>query len=339
MQTFIAAVIIFGVLILVHELGHFYAARLSGIRVLELALGFGPKLLSWHKKGTDYSLRAIPLGGFCRLLGEDPEEDEEPDSFAQKPVLSRAFVLAAGALMNLVLAILLFFIIFFFITGVPGYESAAIGYVIEETPAAKAGLQEKDLILAIDGVKVENWDDVLEGIGAQAGNEINLKLRRAGEEFSLNLKPEKSLETGRGMIGIGPTMPKFRLFPALKLSFERFYMVISSIFQVFTGQAPLDVTGPVGIIYVIGEVAQTGFVNLMLLASLLSISLGIMNLLPIPALDGGRLFFLLVEAIRGKKIAPEKEGLIHFIGFALLIALILFITYQDLLRWVIAPAH
>ena len=116
-------------------------------------------------------------------------------------------------------------------------------------------------------------------------------------------------------------------------------MVIGSIFQVFTGQAPLDVTGPVGIIFVIGEVAQTGFVNLLLLMALISISLGIMNLLPIPALDGGRLFFLLVEVVRGKRIDPDKEGFVHFIGFALLILLILFITYQDLLRWVIVPSN
>lgn len=338
MQTFIAAVLIFGALILVHELGHFYAARLTGIRVLELALGFGPKLFSWNKKGTTYSLRAVPLGGFCRMLGEDPAEAAEPGSFSSQPVSSRALVLAAGALMNLLLAIALFFVIFFFITGVPG-ESTAVGYLVEESPAALAGLQEGDILLSVDGAALKNWDDVLQEIGARPTQEIELKLRRSGAELSLNIKTMTSPETGRGMIGIGPTMPKYRLFSSLKLSFERFIMIIGSIAAVFTGKAPLDVTGPVGIIFVIGEVAQTGFVNLMLLASLLSISLGIMNLLPVPALDGGRLLFLLVEAIRGKKIEPEKEGVIHFIGFALLIALILFITYQDILRWVLNPAH
>jgi regulator of sigma E protease len=141
------------------------------------------------------------------------------------------------------------------------------------------------------------------------------------------------------MIGIGPAMLKYRFMPSLQFSFERFGMIIASMFQVLTGQAPLDVAGPVGIIFVIGEVAQTGFINLLLLTALISISLGIMNLLPIPALDGGRLFFLLVEAVRGRKIDPEKEGFIHFIGFALLILLILFITYQDLLRWVIIPGN
>jgi regulator of sigma E protease len=339
MQTFIAAIFVFGLLILVHELGHYYAARLTGIKVLELAIGFGPKLTGWSKNGIDYSIRVFPLGGFCRMLGENPEEAEEPDSFPQKPALSRALVLVSGALMNLVLSIVVFFIIFFFITGVPGYDSSAIGYIIEEAPAEEAGLQEGDKIISINGIEVDEWHDVLREISSRPEEKINLLVARNGTELSYELVTVVSEETGSGMIGIGPEMPRFRFLTSLKISLERFAMVIGSIFQVFTGQAPLDVTGPVGIIFVIGEVAQTGFVNLLLLMALISISLGIMNLLPIPALDGGRLFFLLVEVVRGKRIDPDKEGFVHFIGFALLILLILFITYQDLLRWVIVPSN
>lgn len=339
MQTAIASIFVFGLLILVHELGHYIVARLTGIKVLELAIGFGPKLIGWTKNNIDYSLRAIPLGGFCRLLGENPEEASEPDSFPQQPLLSRAAVLLAGATMNLVLAIVVFFIIFFFIVGVPNTESSRIGYIVEDSPAEAIGLEAGDIVTAIDSNPVETWDDVLTLISAKPNQEIQLIIERDGAIRELAVVTEVGPEGNRGMIGIGPEIKMFSFISSLRFSLERFGAVIYSIYQVVTGQAPLDVAGPVGIIFVIGEVAQTGFVNLLLLTALISISLGIMNLLPIPALDGGRLFFLLVEAIRGKRIDPEKEGFIHFIGFALLIMLILFITYQDVLRWVIVPSN
>lgn len=339
MQTFIASIFVFGLLILVHELGHYFVARLTGIKVLELAIGFGPKIIGWTKNDIDYSLRAIPLGGFCRLLGENPEEASEPESFPQQPLLSRAAVLLAGATMNLVLAIVIFFVIFFFIVGVPNTDSSRIGYIVEDSPAEAVGLEAGDMITAIDSNPVEKWEDVLTLISAKPNEEIRLVIEREGAVKELAVVTEVGPEENRGMIGIGPEIQKFSFIPSARFSLERFGTVIYSIFQVVTGQAPLDVAGPVGIIFVIGEVAQTGFVNLLLLTALISISLGIMNLLPIPALDGGRLFFLLVEAIRGKRIDPEKEGFIHFIGFALLIMLILFITYQDVLRWVILPSN
>ncbi len=334
MQTFIASIFVFGVLILVHELGHFFAARLTGIRVLELAIGFGPRVFGWRKNNTDFSLRAFPLGGFCRMLGESPEEAEEPDSFPQKPILSRALVLLSGAGMNLLLAIAVFFVIFFFFVGVPDTTTATIGYVIEESPAEAAGLQTGDLILQIDGVPVQKWDDVLQQISGKPQQELHLVIEREGAKRDLRVVSELVPDSGRGVIGIGPEISRYSFIASLTISFQRFGAVIASIYMVISGQAPLDVAGPVGIVYVIGEVAQTGFVNLLLLTALISISLGIMNLLPIPALDGGRLLFLIVEAIRGRRIDPEKEGFVHFIGFALLILLILFVTYQDLLRFV-----
>jgi len=339
MQTIIASVLIFGLLILVHELGHYFVARLTGIRVLELAVGFGPKILSWTKDNIDYSLRVFPLGGFCRMLGENPEEANEPDSFPQKPILSRAAVLVSGSGMNLLLAVVVFFIIFFFLIGVPVTNSGMIGQVIDEMPAQSAGLQAGDVIISIDGQAVGDWEDVLTMISARQEEELELLVGRDSLEFTVFLPTEVNPETGRGMIGIAPPVLRYRFYDSLKMSLQRFGMIMSSIFQVITGKAPLDVAGPVGIIFVIGEVAQTGIVNLFLLTALISISLGIMNLLPIPALDGGRLFFLIIEGIRGKRIDPEKEGLIHFIGFALLILTILFVTYQDLIRWDIIPGN
>ena len=339
MQTLISSIFVFGLLILVHELGHYFAARLIGIKVLELAIGFGPKLIGWRKNDIDYSLRVFPLGGFCRLLGENPEEALEPDSFPQKPILSRAAVLIAGAGMNLLLAVVVFFIIFFFIVGVPDTGSSRIGYIIEDSPAEAFGLQTDDMILSIDGIPVDSWEDVLTIISAKPNQELQLIIERDGTAKELSVVSETAPDSDRGMIGIGPVIEKYKVLSSLKISFQRFGAVITSIFQVVTGQAPLDVAGPIGIIFVIGEVAQTGFVNLLLLTALISISLGIMNLLPIPALDGGRLFFLVIEALRGRRIDPEKEGFIHFIGFALLILLILFITYQDLLRWDVIPGY
>ena len=339
MQTFIASIVVFGVLILVHELGHYFVARLTGIRVLELAIGFGPKLIGWTRDGIDYSLRAVPLGGFCRMLGENPEEAAEPDSFPQQSILKRAATLFAGSAMNLVLALVLFFIIFFFIVGVPDTDTSTIGYIVDDSPAEEAGIKAGDTITAIDGNPVSTWDEVLTTISAKPEQEIILEIERNDTvtEFAVTTELAPQPEVNRGVIGIGPKIDMYSFFPSLVISFERFGDILTALYHVVSGQAPLDVAGPVGIVHTIGEVAQTGFVNLLVLTALISINLGIINLLPIPALDGGRLLFLLIEAVRGRPIEPEKEGFIHFIGFALLIALILLVTYQDILRFIIAP--
>lgn len=338
MQTLIAAIFVFGLLILAHELGHYFVARLAGIRVLELAIGFGPRLIGWTRNGIDYSLRAVPLGGFCRLMGENPEDADDPDSFPRKPIFKRMAVLLAGSTMNLVLAVFVFFLIFFFIIGVPG-DSAQIGYIVEGSPAQEAGLEAGDTITTIDNEPVERWQEVLSIISGKPNEQVRLTLMRNGNVFSYTLETTREPETGRGIIGIGPMMERYSFIPSLQNSFRQFRMILVSFYYVLSGQAPLDVAGPVGIVYVIGEVAQTGFVNLLMLTGLISINLGIINLLPIPALDGGRLMFLVIEAVRGRPIEPEKEGFIHFLGFALLITLILFITYQDVLRIFLSPGN
>jgi len=200
MQTFVASVLIFGLLILVHELGHYFVARLTGIRVLELAIGFGPKIFGWTKNNIDYSLRIFPLGGFCRMLGQNPEEADEPDSFPQKPILSRAAVLVSGAGMNLILAIVVFFIIFFFLIGVPVTNSGMIGQVIADMPAENAGLQNGDIITSIDGQAVRDWEDVLILISSKPAVEIELLVARDQAEFPVLLQTEMDPETGRTSI-------------------------------------------------------------------------------------------------------------------------------------------
>ncbi len=339
MKTLIASIIIFGILVFVHEFGHFIAARLSGIKVVELAIGFGPKVFGRQREETAYSLRIFPLGGFCRMFGDTPEEINEPGSFSSKPPASRAAVLAAGSVMNLLLSLLLFFIIFFFFIGVQQLDSSVIGTVLPGTPAEGAGLQDRDEITAINGEPVEKWMEIVQSIEKHPGEEISLLAKRDGMIKEFYLYAEADPDSGMGKIGIAPVIKKYQLMGALGSSFERFGMIIASIFQVITGRVPLDLTGPVGIVITIGEVARTGFVNLLWLTGLISISLGLVNLLPIPALDGGRLLFVLIEAVRGRPLDPEKEGLIHFIGFALLILLILLITYNDLIRWDIIPGR
>ncbi len=337
MQTIAASIFVFGLLILAHELGHFFACRATGIKVLELALGFGPRLISWKKGETRYSLRAFPLGGFCRMLGENPEDEQSEDSFVRKPITARALVLLAGAIMNLVMALVLFFIIFFFLIGVPLTGTSRLGEVSPGSPASRAGFSPGDEIVAIDGREIHSWDEVVANIERRKGEELAVEIRRNQENLTLIVVPVQVPETGKAIIGISPPVKKYHLSGSVQTSLSRFAIILLSMGQVVTGKAPLDVAGPVGIIMIVGEVAATGFVNLLWLAALISISLGIINLLPVPALDGGRLLFLIIEGFRGKPVDPEKEGLIHFIGFAALLLLILFVTYHDLIRWDILP--
>ena len=176
-------------------------------------------------------------------------------------------------------------------------------------------------------------------IAPRPDQEVELVIRRQGKIITLRAVPALNPQTGKAALGIYPQVDKYRFIPSLTLSLDRFATVIGSIFMVFTGKLPLDVTGPVGIVMIVGEVARTGFVDLLWLTAFIGISLGIINLLPIPALDGGRLLFLLIEALRGRPLDPEKEGFIHFLGFALLILIMLLVTYNDLLRWDLLPGR
>ena len=335
-NTIIASVVLFGLLIFAHELGHFLAARRAGIHVIEFAIGFGPKLLAGERNDTRYSLRAFPLGGFCRMLGEEPDEVVEDGSFQSKPILSRIGVIAAGPLMNFILAMLLFFFIFFFITGVPLTGSTVIGLVTPEGPADRAGLQQGDALVSINGIEVEDWSGVVTQINAHPAQEISIVFERSGELRQLTVPTIKDEQTGRGLIGIAPQQKKFSFFSSLYFGFTNtigfIKLIFVSLWQMLTGQIPADVAGPVGIVMVVNQVVKSGIENFFSLAAIISINLGIINLLPIPALDGSRLVFLTLEGIRGKPVDPQKEGFIHFVGFTILILLMILIAYQDITR-------
>ncbi|MEG6615728.1 RIP metalloprotease RseP [Peptococcaceae bacterium 1198_IL3148] len=343
MQTFIASVFVFGILIFFHELGHFAVAKAVGIRVYEFSLGFGNKIFGFNRGGTDYSVRLFPLGGYVRMAGMDPEEDEkerdykEDEGFNSKTVGQRFWVIAAGAIMNFVLAILLLATIYG-VQGIPTLTTE-VGAVVEESPADAAGIKPGDKIVAINGVNVTTWQQLIDNVN-NAGEELTVKLQRNDQVKTLQITPELS-DDDRYVIGIQAdpdkafmqrANPLEALWQGAQSTYQVTALIISFIGKMFTNEAPVDLGGPVAIVSEISNAAQMGIFQLLQLAAFLSINLGLFNLFPIPALDGSRLLFLTWEKIVGKPVDPAKEGFIHMIGFGLLLLLMVVITYNDILR-------
>jgi len=339
METFIASAIVFGVLVFFHELGHFLVAKLVGIKVFEFSLGFGPKLLSLPRGETSYSLRAFPLGGFVRMAGMDPNEEnglEDERGFNKKTVGQRIGVIFAGPLMNFVLAILLLAFIFM-IYGVPDIPTTRVQDTLPGRPADVAGIKPGDVIVEIDGMKVETWDQLSKTVGANPGRKLNITVERGKERLTLTMVPYQD-EKGLGKIGIHPAPKKVDPLTALA-SGTRYtamlsYQILDYLGRGIARQVPLEQGGPVRIVATINEAVRSTswFVNLMSLSAFLSISLGLFNLFPIPALDGSRILFLLLEKIRGKPVEAQRENFIHMVGFGILILLIVVITYNDILQ-------
>ncbi|SCY12766.1 RIP metalloprotease RseP [Alkaliphilus peptidifermentans] len=331
MQTAIAAIAVFGLLVAFHELGHFCVAKAAGIKVHEFAIGMGPKLINYTRNETTYSLRVLPIGGYVRMEGED-EASNDARSFNNKPIPVRMAVLFAGSFMNFVLGILLFTILFYSV----GAPTTTINGIIENTPAEMAGLLPGDQVRYIDGKEINNWQELVDAINDSQGDTIKVDVMRNGQMIEKNITPFLDEETGQIMIGIAPRFEK-SFIKAFTNSFRNVAMIMREILGYLRGllmrqATPAEVVGPVGIISLVGEAARAGWLNVVFLAALISVNLGIMNLLPIPALDGSRIIFLFVELLRGKPVDPEKEGMIHMIGFAILITLMIFVTYQDYMR-------
>ncbi|AOT68242.1 RIP metalloprotease RseP [Geosporobacter ferrireducens] len=332
MGTILVAFIVFGLLVIFHELGHFAVAKFVGIKVHEFAIGMGPRLLKVKKRETEYSLRILPIGGYVKMEGED-EASSDAGSFNNKPIWARMAVLIAGPFMNFVLAILLFSMIFYSL----GFPTTIIDRVTPGFPAEQVGLRSGDQIIAINEDAITNWDQIVRRINGSREEEINITLLREGAEKKFQVIPIINKETNQAIIGITPTAEK-SLAKSITTSVDRMFFIMGGMMEflgnLFGGKASTeDVVGPVGIIHLVGEAAKTSIYNVMSLAALISINLGIVNLIPIPALDGGRLLFLLFEGISGRPIDPEKEGFIHLIGFVLLMVLMLFIAYKDIIRF------
>ncbi|MEF9991644.1 MAG: RIP metalloprotease RseP [Romboutsia sp.] len=331
-MTIIVAIVLFSTIVFIHELGHFLLAKKNGVTVHEFAIGMGPKIFS-IKKDTEYSIRLLPLGGFCSMEGED-EESKDPKAFGRKSILQRASILAAGPIFNIIFAAILLIPVCMYM----GSPSTTLGGVVENSPAQVAGIQVGDTIEKINGEEIKSWNDVTSNLSNSNGSEVTITVIRDGQTKEILVKPE--MKDGRFIVGIEPTMEK-GIFSSIGRAFtmtgEMIVQMITFVGQLITGTVPGGagnaVAGPIGVISIVSDAAKTGIINVIYIGAIISLNLGILNLLPIPALDGGRLVVLGIEAIRGgKKLDPNKEAMIHMVGFGMLMLLMVFVTYKDILR-------
>jgi regulator of sigma E protease len=334
------AVVLLGVLVTFHELGHFLAGRAAGIYIHEFAIGMGPVIFSKQGRETKYSLRLIPIGGYNRFAGEEGKDREEDVQVPRERLIStqspgrKAMVVAAGPIANLLIASIAFMAVFSFV-GI-NRPTNAISEVMPGYPAASVGIQTGDVILSVAGKPTATWEEMTAAIQPRAAQPTEIVIRRGDEDITFNVTPIDV--SGVGVIGVRPSFvvtklgPIQGLYQGLKETVIVSVSWIQGIIGMIVGKIAPEVTGPIGITQILGEAAQTGVGELLYLLGALSANLGLFNLLPVPALDGSRLIFAGAEAITGKPIDPDKESFIHFVGFFLLMALFVVITYKDILR-------
>ncbi|WP_293832095.1 RIP metalloprotease RseP [uncultured Phascolarctobacterium sp.] len=338
MLTILAAIFVFGVLVTVHEFGHFITAKMTGMRVDEFAIGFGPKIYQQKDGETLYSLRAIPLGGYNKIAGMDPDDPVEPNAFNSKPIPARMLVILAGALMNFILPIILFSGIFMVEGRMQLVNEPVLGTVVDEMAAARAGLKAGDRIVTIDGKNVEMWTDVVLNLRKAGTEEVTLTAERNGVLQTYKMTPMFDKDAGRPLIGVSPKFSKESLgfFGSIKEGFiytkNIGLSMVSGLYRIVSGNAPADVAGPIGVAQMAGQVAEKGLLPLMNFVAFLSINLGVINLLPLPALDGGHFVLLLLEALRGKPLGGKAMTNIQMVGVALILALTVFSTFKDITR-------
>ncbi|MCF3942399.1 RIP metalloprotease RseP [Oceanobacillus alkalisoli] len=421
MTTVIAFIFMFGLLVFIHEWGHLIFAKRAGMLAREFAIGFGPKVFSFTRNETLYTIRLIPAGGYVRVAGEDPEiielkpghhigldfnkdnkvdkiivnnKDKHPNAriievervdldhdliiegyelddedtkltfhvdekaffimderetqiapydrqFASKSPAQRAMQLFAGPMMNFVLAIVIF-IILGIIQGTP-VEEAKMGEIVDDSPAAEVGMVEGDEVTRINDTPISTWEEFTSIVRENPASELQLTFVREGQKEQVMVTPneietvdEKGEPIQIGQIGVFPAYEK-SVLGTLTYGFERTYettkLILTNLMMLVTGQVSIELlSGPVGIYDATDQIVQTGFWNFLLWTAMLSVNLGVINLVPLPALDGGRLLFVGIELLRGKPVPPEKEGLFHFVGFALLMLLMIVVTWNDIQR-------
>jgi regulator of sigma E protease len=350
--------VMLSVLVVLHEFGHFIVARLNRVRVNDFALGMGPTLLKWtsRRTGTNYRLNLFPIGGYCAMQGEDGKTNEaqqqrafreggpkyEDDNFQAKLPLQRLGIVAAGPIANFLVAL-----VFLFIVAIGFGTQVAmptVGTLQPNMPAQKVGLRPGDTIVSVDGVGVKTGEQLVDIIHGDAGKNLTLQVRRDGRVFTVHATPVQRTLMGKsvGLLGFSPreAVQRAGFFEAIADAGTSFWFFLAMQLGVLVAlvTAPTHtfggLAGPVGIAALSGQVQGLGWGPYMMLAAQLSISLGIFNFLPIPALDGGRGAFIIAELLRGKPVDPEKEAFVHFAGFAALMMLMVFVTYHDILRLV-----
>lgn len=338
----VVAILLLCLLIVVHELGHFIVGRMCGIGVVEFSVGFGPKLIGWRRKDTDYSIRAVPLGGYCKFVGED-EDDSAPNAMNNMPVWKRFLTVAAGPAMNVLFAYLaaVLMLCMFYGTVAPSVDT-----IVEGMPAHEAQLQQGDIITHANGAEI-SYDT--EGTNAlreiiQESESVELTVQRGEETLSLTLVPDVVTDEATGetakQIGITFAFRNYTLPTAIpgagRLLKDMSTMMLDFLRNlIFHGEGANDVAGPVGTVAMVSRYLAVDPSQLVYFAVVISLNLGIMNLIPFPGLDGSRLVFLAVEAVRRKPVPPDKEGMVHAIGLILLLGLSAVLLWHDIMTFIL----
>ncbi|WP_303225447.1 RIP metalloprotease RseP [uncultured Acidaminococcus sp.] len=338
MTTILAAIVLFGVLITGHELGHFLAAKGTGMLVTEFSIGFGPKLFQKKVGETLYSLRLCPLGGYNRIAGMEPGEAVTPRGFNGRPLWARMLVILAGPFMNFLLPFLLFFGIFAVSGLTLPVNKPVVGSLMEGYPGAAAGLQAGDRLVSINGRKLEKWNDINSLVQENGPKPGKVVIRRDGREMTLTLQPRFDGESKRFLIGVRPPLEhrQLSLWESLKTAGlavgKTTVAMVDGLRKMITGKVRADIAGPIGVAHMAGDVAAQGAVPYLEFMAFLSLNLAVLNLVPIPALDGGQFLVLVVEGLLGHALAPKAKEIIQMIGVACIVALTIFATMHDLLQ-------
>ncbi|MGQ9485088.1 MAG: RIP metalloprotease RseP [Desulfosoma sp.] len=348
--TIVSTVVVLGVLIFIHELGHFLAARKLGVTVLRFSLGFGPRVIGFQRGETDYCLSLVPLGGYVKMLGEDREEEVEASdrerSFSHQSVKKRLAIVVAGPLANVVLGVVLFTVVFA-VYGFPRLNTE-IGTVAADSPAARAGLQPKDKVLEINGRKLQSWDDLSQTIQREGLKPLEIVVERAEQRLSFHVTPEirevknifgEPLQrpvigiTASGSFEVEKVHPLLAVFYSLKQTWSLTKLFFLTIVKLVQRVLPMETLGgPILIAQMAGQQAQEGLMNFLHFMGLISINLAVLNLLPIPVLDGGHVFFFIIEAVRRRPLSVRQLEMAQKVGMAVLIALMVFVFYNDIMR-------
>jgi regulator of sigma E protease len=320
------------VLIIPHEWGHMIVAKMCGVKVNEFSVGMGPLIFKKQKGETQYSVRLLPLGGYCAMEGEE-EAVDSPRSYSSKTPLQKIAILLAGVTMNVLIAILAVTLAYF-IAGVP---STTLGSITPDSPAAAAGLKAGDRIVAVDGIETNSWNDVVNAIdGYHEGDRLDIEYRRDGKKMEAFITPVFDEETQRYMVGIVAGMsrnPVTCITEGIRSTWEMNKLMLGAFQSMIKGGVSKgDVSGPIGLVKVVDQTASYGFTSYLMLLALVSLNLAFFNLLPIPGLDGGKIFFILLKIISLGRINDDMEYKATIVGMAILLALFVFVTYNDIMN-------
>jgi len=348
-MTFLSAIILLGIIIFVHELGHFLSAKLMDVRVLKFSLGFGPKIISKRYGDTEYIISSIPFGGYVKMLGESPgeelKEEEKAFAFNHQPVWKRFLIVFLGPLFNMLFAVVIFVCVFLY--GLP-VLLPQVGDVLPRSPAERAGLMKEDTVTAINGSEITRWDEMTRIIHNSPGRSLNLKVKRQTEIITMTIVPEKKMvrnifgeEREVGLIGIKPSGKTFisqesltgAIGNAIGRTWEISVLTVVAVVKLIQRVIPMEtIGGPILIIQMAGEQASLGILNFFIFMAIININIGILNLLPIPILDGGHIMFLGIEAIRRKPLNEKFVAIAQRVGLGIILFIMAFALYNDIIR-------